>query len=164
MNGLVKLIKSNRLVQLVIVIAIVGGIYYYMKNRYIDLIEQTFDFPQEGFSLKDGYLHFYDISLKSLIDTYGTPLRLVYLPKISEQIKKAKSLFSKAFQKNDYKGNYYYCYCTKSNHFSYVLDEVLKNETHLETSSSFDIDLLLKLYKKGSISKKTIIINNGFKP
>jgi predicted RND superfamily exporter protein len=33
MNGLVKLIKSNRLVQLVIVIAIVGGIYYYMKNK-----------------------------------------------------------------------------------------------------------------------------------
>jgi predicted RND superfamily exporter protein len=33
MNGLVKLFKSNRLVQLVIVIAIVGGIYYYMKNK-----------------------------------------------------------------------------------------------------------------------------------
>jgi predicted RND superfamily exporter protein len=33
MNGLVKMIKSNRLVQLIIVIAIAGGIYYYMKNK-----------------------------------------------------------------------------------------------------------------------------------
>ena len=64
-------------------------------------------------------------------------------------------LFYKAFQKNDYKANYYYCYCTKSNHFSYVLDEVLSNETQLETSSSFDIDLLMKLYAKDKISKKT---------
>ena len=134
-----------------------------MKNKYIDLIEQTFDFPQDGFMLKDGYLQFHNISLKKLIDTYGTPLRIVYLPKISEQIKKARTLFDKAFEKNDYKANYYYCYCTKSNHFSYVLDEVLSNGTQIETSSSFDIDLLRKLYKKGSISKKTIIINNGFK-
>lgn len=134
-----------------------------MKNRYIDLIEQTFDFPQDGFSLKNGYLHFHDISIKSLIDIYGTPLRIVYLPKISEQIQKAKSLFFDAFQKNDYHAKYYYCYCTKSNHFSYVLNEVLKNNTHLETSSSFDIDLLEKLYEKSKISKETIIINNGFK-
>ena len=34
MNGIVKLLQSNRLVQLIVVIAIVGGVYYYyMKNN-----------------------------------------------------------------------------------------------------------------------------------
>ena len=35
--------------------------------------------------------------------------------------------------------------------------------THLETSSSFDIDLILKLYEQGKVSKKTILVHNGYK-
>ena len=34
---------------------------------------------------------------------------------------------------------------------------------HLETSSAFDIDLILNLYKNGKINKDQIIVNNGFK-
>ena len=33
-----------------------------MKSHYIDLIEQTFDFPQEEFKLNDGELIFHDIN------------------------------------------------------------------------------------------------------
>ena len=33
-----------------------------------------------------------------------------------------------------YEGDYHYCYCTKSSHFRYVLEEVLKNGVHLENS------------------------------
>ena len=33
----------------------------------------------------------------------------------------------------------------------------------LETSSSFDIDLILKLYDQGKVSKKTILVHNGYK-
>ena len=29
-----------------------------MKNKYIDLIEQTFEFPQDEFKVEDGELHF----------------------------------------------------------------------------------------------------------
>jgi arginine decarboxylase len=63
-----------------------------------------------------------------------------------------------------YSGKYHYCYCTKSNHFSYVLDEVLEHGVNLETSSAFDIDLIRRLHAQGKVSKDTIIVCNGYKP
>jgi len=134
-----------------------------MKNSYFDLIDQTYYFPQEGFDLKNNYLSFHGISLKHLIDKYGTPFRFIYLPKIGDQIKKAKNLFNRAIKKHGYSGNYHYCYCTKCNHFSHVISEALKHKVNLETSSSFDIDLILNLYKEGKIDKQRMIINNGYK-
>ncbi|MFQ5446070.1 MAG: arginine decarboxylase [Saprospiraceae bacterium] len=134
-----------------------------MKNRYFDLIDQTFYFPQEGFDIEDENLIFNGVPLRYLIDKYGTPLKLTYLPKIGTQIKKAKNLFNKARKAIGYKGKYHYCYCTKSSYFSYVLKEVLRYGVELETSSSFDIDLVRMLYAKGWIDKNIILINNGFK-
>lgn len=134
-----------------------------MINRYSDLIDQTYHFPQEGFKVEDDYLYFNDVPLKELIDTYNTPFRLTYLPKISSQIQKAKNLFNKAIEKHDYQGGYRYCYCTKSSHFKHVLKEVMKNNVQLETSSAFDIDLLRKLHAEGRVQKNTIIVNNGYK-
>ena len=63
-----------------------------MKNRYIDLIQQSYDFPQEGFEVIDNSLHFNGINLMDVIKQYGTPLKITYLPKISSQIQKAKRL------------------------------------------------------------------------
>ncbi len=134
-----------------------------MENKYCDLIQQTFDFPQEGFEVVDGELQFYNIPLMEIIKQYGTPLKITYLPKISAQIQKAKKLFNVAIAKADYKGKYTYCYCTKSSHFSFVLEEALKNKIHLETSSAFDVPLVRALYAAGKISKNTNIINNGYK-
>lgn len=135
-----------------------------MKNKYFDLIDQTFDFPQEGFDIDNGYLTFHNFSVKHLIQKYGTPLKLTYLPRIGAQIKKAKNFFNRAIKSLNYTGDYYYCYCTKSNHFSYILNEVMQHDVHLETSSSFDIDLVRNLYASGKLRKDSIIINNGFKP
>ena len=46
-----------------------------MKNKYIDLVEQTFDFPQDEFKLdENNNLKFHDISLMDLVKQYGTPL------------------------------------------------------------------------------------------
>ena len=85
-----------------------------MKNKYKDLIEQTFDFPQDEFSVEDNELNLYDIPLMEIIKQYGTPLKVTYLPKISSQIARAKRMFNVAMAKVDYKGAYNYCYCTKS--------------------------------------------------
>lgn len=134
-----------------------------MKNTYFDLIDQSFYFPQEGFDIKNDHLTFHGISLKHLIEKYGTPFRFIYLPKISDQIKKARNLFNRAIKKQGYQGKYHYCYCTKCNHFSHVLTEALKQKVNLETSSSFDIDLILNLHKEGKIDKKRTIVNNGYK-
>ncbi|MEZ4949417.1 MAG: arginine decarboxylase [Saprospiraceae bacterium] len=134
-----------------------------MTNRYFDLIDQTFYFPQEGFDIENGHLLFNGVPLKYLIDKYGTPLKLTYLPKIGLQVKKARNLFNRAIKAMGYGGKYHYCYCTKSNHFSYVLNEVLQHDVQIETSSSFDIDMIRKLHAAGKLGKDKIIINNGFK-
>ena len=134
-----------------------------MKNKYRDLIDQTFDFPQDGFELVDGILHFQGISLMDIIEQYGTPLKITYLPKISSQIQKAKKIFNVAIAKADYKGSYTYCYCTKSSHFSFIMDEVLKNDVHLETSSAYDIPIIHKLFEEGKIDRNKYILFNGFK-
>jgi len=134
-----------------------------MKNKYIDLINQTFDFPQDEFKVIDGDLHFNDINLMDIIWQYGTPLKISYLPSISTQILKARKMFNVAIAKADYNGEYHYCYCTKSSHFSFIMEEVLKNEAHLETSSAFDIHIIEELYKTGRIKKDKYIICNGFK-
>lgn len=134
-----------------------------MKNSYFDLIEQSYYFPQEGFDLRDDYLTFQGISLKYLIEKYGTPFRFFYLPKIGDQIKKARNLFNRAIKKNNYSGKYHYCYCTKCNHFAHVIGEALKHKVNLETSSSFDIDLVLNLYRDGKIDLNREIVHNGYK-
>lgn len=134
-----------------------------MKNTYFDLIEQSYYFPQEGFDLRDNSLTFHGISIKHLIKKYGTPFRFIYLPKIGDQIKKARNLFNKAIKKNNYNGKYYYCYCTKCNHFSHVVNEALKHNVNLETSSSYDIDLILNLFNDKKIDVNRVIVHNGYK-
>ena len=134
-----------------------------MKNKYIDLIEQTFEFPQDEFLVEDDKLVCHDIPLMDIIKQYGTPLRITYLPKITTQIQRAKRLFNVAIAKVDYKGNYNYCYCTKSSHFSFVMDSVLANDVNIETSSAFDINLINELHEQGKITKDHYIICNGFK-
>src|SRR3990172_8383595 len=134
-----------------------------MENSYNELIKQTFDFPQEGFNVVDDELQFYGIPLMDIIKQYGTPIKISYIPKIGTQIQKAKRLFNVALAKSDYKGKYTYCYCTKSSHFSFIIEEVLKNDAHIETSSAFDISIIRELYKNGHLTKDHFIICNGFK-
>ena len=57
-----------------------------MKNKYIDLIDQTYYFPQDEFTLEGDELRFHDIDLMELVRRYGAPLKFMYLPKISENI------------------------------------------------------------------------------
>jgi len=134
-----------------------------MNTKYIDLISQTYQFPQEEFQLKNDHLTFHDIDLMELVDKYGAPLKFTYLPKISENIHRAQKWFKEAIEKHNYRATYNYCYCTKSSHFKHVLDEALKNDIHIETSSAFDIDIVNSLKERGKITKDTFIICNGFK-
>ena len=134
-----------------------------MNTKYIDLIDQTYEFPQEEFTLEGDQLRFHDIDLMNLVETYGAPLKFTYLPKISENIQKAKSWFAHAIKKHDYKASYNYSYCTKSSHFKHVLVEALNNDVHIETSSAYDINIVENLKKEGKITKDTYVICNGFK-
>lgn len=134
-----------------------------MKS-YRDLIEQTFEFPQREFKVRDHELVFNDVPLMDIIKEYGTPLKLTYLPRISENIRSVQANFQNAIEKFKYNGSYTYCYCTKSSHFSFVMEEALKNKNvHIETSSSFDIPIVRSLYERGKVTKDTYVLCNGFK-
>ncbi len=134
-----------------------------MNTTYKDLIQQTFDFPQEEFHTENNNLFFHNINLKELIDQYGSPLKFSYLPKISENIIRAKKWFESSLEKHNYKAKYHYCYCTKSSHFKYVLEEALKNDIHIETSSAFDLDIVKNLKESHKIKNDTYVLCNGFK-
>ncbi|MBB1543068.1 MAG: arginine decarboxylase [Flavobacteriaceae bacterium] len=134
-----------------------------MKIKYSELIDQTLYFPQEEFNYDSESLHFHGINLMNVVEQFGTPLKISYLPKISQNIQRAKKWFAEAIDKNDYKNGYRYCYCTKSSHFSFVLEEALKNDISVETSSAFDIDIVKKLFEKGKVSRDIEVICNGFK-
>ena len=96
-----------------------------MKNKYIHLIEQSFEFPNEEFNVVENELQWFNIPLMDVIKQYGTPLRIFYLPKIAQNIQRARKMFNVAMAKADYDGDYHYCYCTKSSHFSFIMEEVL---------------------------------------
>ena len=133
-------------------------------KRYIDLIQQTFEFPTREFGVDvNNNLLFNNVPLMDIIKKYGTPLKITYLPKITEHIEHARLLFKNAMKKYNYKGTYTYAYCTKSSHFQYVMEEALKNKIHLETSSAFDINIIKALYDDGKINKETYVICNGHK-
>lgn len=134
-----------------------------MKIKYSELIDQTLYFPQEEFNYDSESLHFHGINLMNVVEQFGTPLKISYLPKISQNIQRAKKWFAEAIDKNNYKNGYRYCYCTKSSHFSFVLEEALKNDISVETSSAFDIDIVKKLFEKGRVSRDIEVICNGFK-
>jgi arginine decarboxylase len=134
-----------------------------MNTKYIDLIDQSFDFPQPEFKLEEKTLQFHGVDLMALVAEHGAPLKFTYLPQISNNIQRAKTWFADAFKKHNYKGKYNYCYCTKSSHFKHILDEALRNDIHIETSSAFDIDIVKSLKANGKITNDTFVISNGFK-
>lgn len=135
-----------------------------MHRTYYELVQQTFEWPKQDFDLDDKGLTFHGISLGSLAAQYGTPLRLTYLPKIGQKVDEARHLFQDAMYQIDYPATYTPCYCTKSSHFSFVLNEAIDHGAHLETSSAFDLDIMTHLIARGRLSKDTFIICNGFKP
>mgnify|MGYP000436010080 FL=1 len=47
-----------------------------MRTKYQDLIEQTFEWPQQEFSTEDSELLWHDIPVMELIKQYGTPLKV----------------------------------------------------------------------------------------
>jgi arginine decarboxylase len=134
-----------------------------VKIHYRDLVEQTFDFPNEEFSLNGDKLEFHGIPLNEVAEKYGTPLKITYLPKITSQIERARKYFRQAMEKSGYRGTYDYCYCTKSSHFSFVLEEILSNGAHIETSSAYDVDIIDHFLQNGTIGAGTYVVCNGYK-
>lgn len=134
-----------------------------MSLSYYDLLAKTVDFPQDNFKVLDNQLYFHDIFLEELVSTYGTPLKLFYLPKIRQQIQNARQWFRNSIKDCGYEGNYYYAYCTKASHLYPVIEAVMKEKAHIELSSAFDTQIVVNLLKKGLITKDRFVLCNGYK-
>ena len=134
-----------------------------MKIKYTDLIDQTFDFPQEEFDLENESLKWHGIPMLELAKKFGTPLKISYLPKITENIQRAKKLFGDAMKAVDYQATYNYCYCTKSSHFAHVIERALENDISIETSSAYDLDIVDYFFRSGQLGADHYVICNGYK-
>src|ERR1700709_453333 len=122
-------------------------------QSYQEFLDLSVGFPQDGFEIIDDELYFQDLNLMEMIETYGTPLRFTYLPMITKKIQQSKLLFQQAIIKNNYRGSYKYCYCTKSSHFKHIVEETGRNDIPIDTSSSFDMPMIDALEKKGTLDK-----------
>lgn len=132
-------------------------------EEYLQFINQKNDLGGSSFKVIDHQLWFHGVNLMEIMETHGTPLKFTYLPTISSKIKSMLRLFRTAIAVCSYNGKYTYCYATRSAHFSYILEEVLRNEIGLEISSAFDIAVILALSSADKLSKNTLIVCNGFK-
>lgn len=117
----------------------------------------------EYLTIKDNVLHYKGINLLALVKKYKAPLEVAYTPIIEEQIINLKTWFKDEIKAQGYTGKYNYAYATKANYYSEVVTTALNQVDMLETSSAYDINLMLELAKLGYIKKGFTIICNGFK-
>jgi arginine decarboxylase len=74
-----------------------------MKIKYSELIDQTLYFPTEEFNVSENNLLFHDVPLMDVVEQFGTPLKISYLPRISQNIQKAKAGLKKLLKKPNIK-------------------------------------------------------------
>ena len=142
----------------------VGKLYdLYSDNNLCKPYDKTILNNHEYLSINNDRLFYKDIDLLELIKNYGAPLEVAYTPMITEQVTKLKELFNNKIQKYNYKGSYFYAYATKANYYSEVVTTSLKSVDFLETSSAYDINIVIDLVKLDYIKPGFTIICNGFK-
>ena len=117
----------------------------------------------EYLSIKDNVLFYKDLNLFDLVKKYGDPLEVAYTPMITERIINLKKLFDKKIKKYNYNNKYNYAYATKANYYSEVVLTALRDVDMLETSSAYDINIIIRLCELNIIKPGYTIICNGFK-
>ncbi len=142
----------------------VGKLYeLYSDDNLCKKYDKSILNDHEYLSFKDSNLYFKDLKLLDLVEKYGAPLEVAYTPMITEQINKMKSLFNEKIKKYNYRSKYNYAYATKANYYSEVVLTALKSVDFLETSSAYDISIIIELVNLNYIKPGFTIICNGFK-
>ena len=102
--------------------------------------------------------------LTALAQKYGLPLEVAYLELIKKRINDLKLNFASSIKKFNYRGKFNYAYATKANYYSEVVSTALSQINFIETTSSYDLDIIETLEKNKVFDKKKhTIICNGFK-
>jgi arginine decarboxylase len=94
---------------------------------------------------------------------YPSPLEIVYLPKIGQQIDKMRHIFASVIEETDYQGEFHYAYASKANAAEEVIRSTLKAGAHHEMSSVVDVEIARIMIERGLLTPDRMVICNGFK-
>ncbi len=122
-------------------------------------------------TVKNGRLHFAGVELLRLMteplpgraEPLGSPLEVVFLPKIADQIRQMRSWFAEAMAEIGYPAGFEYAYASKANSSEEVTRTALAAGAHYETSSATDVEIVRYCLKHGLMPPDRWAINNGFK-
>lgn len=92
-----------------------------------------------------------------------SPLEIVYLPLIRQQIGAMNQMFAEVIQEVGYDGRFYYTYASKANAAEEVIRTTLGAGAHHEMSSTVDVDIAKIMIRRGVLSPDRLIVCNGFK-
>jgi arginine decarboxylase len=125
-------------------------------------------------SARHGRLYFEELDLTQIFvggrqdqglgRTLPSPLELVYLPKIRQQVTRMRQLFADVSKQIGYSGRFHYAYASKANAAEEVIRTALTAGTHYEMSSSVDLEIARLMQDAGHLPVDRIVIANGFKP
>ena len=130
----------------------------FIKEQY-GIVSRVNDYLK----VKDNFLYYKDINLMSLLKKYGCPLEVAYTESIKERVKGLKKVFQSARKKYKYPSDFLYAYATKANYFSEVEITAASVTDVLETTSSYDLDIIETLFKRNLIPNTSFVVCNGFK-
>lgn len=124
-------------------------------------------------NVRQGRLYFEDLDLTQLLVGGGTdqglggvlssPLEIVYLPKIRQNIARLCQAFDFAIREVKYAGRFLYAYASKANAAEEVVRTVLGAGVHYEISSSVDVEIVRLMKTYGYLPPERWVICNGFK-
>ncbi|HSM57251.1 MAG TPA: hypothetical protein VK879_13960 [Candidatus Sulfomarinibacteraceae bacterium] len=123
---------------------------------------------------RGGHLYMNELDLAELFvdgaagtnagEPFGSPLEVVYLPLIREQIARMNGWFDDVSQELGYEGRFYYAYASKANAAEEVIRAALQGGAHHEMSSTVDVDIARIMIERGLLTPERLIVCNGFKP
>jgi arginine decarboxylase len=121
--------------------------------------------------IQHGRLSFRNVDLTGLMTgllpgqqrPLGSPLEVVFLPKITSQVKTMQRWFAEASKAIGYSGSFEYAYASKANSEEEVTRTALEAGAHYETSSAADVEIVRHSLARGLMTPDRLCINNGFK-
>lgn len=123
---------------------------------------------------RSGRLFYEDLDLTALFEKDArtiklerelqSPLEIVYLPMIRQQIGQMRATFDQAIEKVGFAGKFHYAYASKANAAEEVIRTTLSTGAQHEISSTMDIEILRHMMEYGLLDSQTMILCNGFKP
>ncbi|CAA9276360.1 MAG: Biosynthetic arginine decarboxylase [uncultured Chloroflexia bacterium] len=121
--------------------------------------------PINGFiSRRDGRLMLADrVDLHALVERYGAPLEVAYLPLITHEVERVVEVARAAQRRTGYSHPLLYAYATKANFAEEVVRTALAAGAHYETSSTTDLQIATRLWQAGELPRDRWIFCNGSK-